>query len=386
MNMGNVDRLRNRSAEVLFHLYEMSGSDTALRFNPDELLDDLGFEEAEFVSILNFLEESDYIRVPKHEGGGLPLSIYLTFSGINEAERIYQQNMANMTPIEEGNTLEVFISHSGLDVKIAKRVITLIRAALNLPSETIRCTSVDGFRLPAGISTDERLRLEIHESRAFIGIITPNSLESVYVLFELGARWGARKSMIPLLACGVDVNTLKAPLSAINALSCDHPAQLHQFVEDLARILGKPLDRPAAYQKCIDELGKESLECGQSIASTHGATSKKISSNLGAIEEVKRADLRARLGRLGSWKGEMIVISNHGSSEARNVKVKIDGIPITEHAIVYGEHQEIMKIGPRHEIGYKIALHKGTPDMVRITITWEDDSGADRRYEEMVNL
>ena len=83
-------------------------------------------------------------------------------------------------------------------------------------------------------------------------------MKSVYVLFELGARWGAQKPMTPLLVCGGDSHLLKGPLSTINTLSCDNPAQLHQFVEELADTLNKPLDRPAAYQKYINEVVDES--------------------------------------------------------------------------------------------------------------------------------
>ncbi len=150
--------------------------------------------------------------------------------------------------------IQVFISHSSKDEPVAKRLITLMRSALNLPSDAIRCTSVAGFQLPAGASTDTALKQEIYASRVLIGLITPSSIKSPYVLFELGARWGAQKAMLPLLARGATTADLKGPLSAIMALNCNNTAQLHQFLENLAENLGMSLDRPAAYQKCIDEL------------------------------------------------------------------------------------------------------------------------------------
>jgi hypothetical protein len=153
--------------------------------------------------------------------------------------------------------LDIFISHSSRDTEIAKRLITLMRSALNLASPSIRCTSVDGFRLPAGTPIEERLRREIHDSKVFIGLITSSALDSVYVLFELGARWGTGKRMIPLLVHGSDSQLLKGPLAVLNALSCDNRSQLHQFVEDLAAVLGKKPDRPSAYEKCVNELLEE---------------------------------------------------------------------------------------------------------------------------------
>lgn len=100
-------------------------------------------------------------------------------------------------------SIKVFISHSSSDVEIAKGLIDLLQKALHLSSNKIRCTSVDGFRISAGASIDDTLRAEVHDSVVLIGLVTPHSLASAYVIFELGARWGAGRLMIPLLASGV---------------------------------------------------------------------------------------------------------------------------------------------------------------------------------------
>jgi hypothetical protein len=154
--------------------------------------------------------------------------------------------------------LDIFISHSSHDKPVVTLLITLIRSALNLSAERIRCTSVDGFRLPAGISTNDRLREEIHNSRVFVALITPNSLQSTYVLFELGARWGAGKPLLPLLASGAETRHLKEPLSALNSLTCSNAAQLLQFVHELAEILGAQLVSAAVYHESIQALVEES--------------------------------------------------------------------------------------------------------------------------------
>jgi hypothetical protein len=57
------------------------------------------------------------------------------------------------------------------------------------------CTSVDGFRLAAGVDTDEALRAAVLQSKTLVGVITPASQKSSYVLFELGARWGTNKHL-----------------------------------------------------------------------------------------------------------------------------------------------------------------------------------------------
>lgn len=158
----------------------------------------------------------------------------------------YQQN--------EMSDIEIFISHSSADREIAAKLITLLRSALNVPAQKIRCTSVDGFRLPAGMPIEEQLRTEIYNSNLFIAIITMASMKSVYVLFELGARWGTQKPLIPILARGAHAKVLAGPLSTLNALRCDEPAQLHQLIEDISRTLGRTKESAAAYHKCIVEL------------------------------------------------------------------------------------------------------------------------------------
>ena len=111
-----------------------------------------------------------------------------------------------------------------------------------------------------GVSVDEQLRIEVHETELLIGIITPSSLRSAYVMFELGARWGAKKPMIPLLTSGATPKELGGPLAGINALEARQTGQLHQLVEEAARHLSISLDKPSSYTAAIEELAKWSTE------------------------------------------------------------------------------------------------------------------------------
>ena len=84
--------------------------------------------------------------------------------------------------------LEIFVSHSSRDVATAKLLADLFRSAFLLPAQSIRCTSVDGYRLAAGANTDQELRREVLEAKVLIGLISSSSFESAYVLFEEVAR------------------------------------------------------------------------------------------------------------------------------------------------------------------------------------------------------
>jgi predicted RNA-binding Zn-ribbon protein involved in translation (DUF1610 family) len=148
----------------------------------------------------------------------------------------------------------LFISHSSNDIAFVQSLIDLIRAALNLDVSKIRCTSVDGYRLPGGANTDEQLKKEVHDAETFIGVISSESIKSIYVVFELGARWGANRSLIPLIAPGANTDVLGGPLSGINALNSSNRSQLSQLLDDLSRELSLPLQPASSFQRHLDAI------------------------------------------------------------------------------------------------------------------------------------
>ncbi len=163
-------------------------------------------------------------------------------------ERISQ----NISQLE--SRLDIFITHSSQDNRIVEALIDLMRGALNISSEKIRCSSVPGYRFPTGVDTDEQLRQEVDDAKVLVGVITKSSMRSAYVLFELGARWGAKKKMFPVLACGADSSVLGGPLKGINSLSCNNAADVHQLIDDIASELGIKKQRAASFQNKIETL------------------------------------------------------------------------------------------------------------------------------------
>ena len=101
-----------------------------------------------------------------------------------------------------------------------------------------------------GVNTEDKLREEVNAAKVVVGLITPSSLASYYVMFELGARWGADLFLAPLLA-GVKPRELSGPLSLLNALDAISDAQLHQLLTDVAKQLGLPLQGAASYVRRV---------------------------------------------------------------------------------------------------------------------------------------
>jgi hypothetical protein len=163
----------------------------------------------------------------------------------------------NAKSLSNDTGILVLISHSSKDTELASCLIELLRAGLGLRPDQIRCSSVDGYRLPAGVNTDAQLQVEVNIAKVVIGLMTPHSLASPYVLFELGARWGAKLPMVPLMA-GVKSEELRGPLSGINALSATVEAQLHQLLANVSKSLDLPLQSAASYSRYISVVLQES--------------------------------------------------------------------------------------------------------------------------------
>lgn len=223
----------------------------------------------EFKAQLDYLEEKLLIkrkpdRMPPaaNKEDELKLAFYkITADGTDmiELERgVPSQEENNIQKESKVSELDVFISHSSFDTKFVEKLVELLRSSFNISAKRIRCSSVDGYRLSVGSNTDEQLRKEVHDAKIFIGVITPYSMKSAYVLFELGARWGAKKKMFPILACGADPSILGGPLKTINSLNCDNVAQIHQLIDEISKVLQIQNESAASYQIKVDQLIKAS--------------------------------------------------------------------------------------------------------------------------------
>lgn len=131
---------------------------------------------------------------------------------------------------------KIFISHRHRDAAIAEALVRVIEAAFDVAPSDLRCTSVYPYKLRAGDRTSDRLRAEIGRAEAVLGILTPDTKASSYVLFELGASWGRRGVTFPLLARGASLADVPAPIGDLHTLSLEDGAECHQLVDDLADV------------------------------------------------------------------------------------------------------------------------------------------------------
>jgi hypothetical protein len=131
----------------------------------------------------------------------------------------------------------VFISHSTKDSAAAKAVVELLRAALNIPVDKIRCTSLAGYGLDGGDKLDAVLPGEVRNSKVVIGLLSESALASTFTMFEQGARWESGRPLIPLVPAGTPQTVLQAPISNLVCLFAERDADVHRLVAQTAKAL-----------------------------------------------------------------------------------------------------------------------------------------------------
>lgn len=154
------------------------------------------------------------------------------------------------------NQVQLFIIHKETDKNIATILVDYIKKATGLKSNQIMCSSVVGCQIPTGGWIAGELKKSIEASLHVIAICSYTSVESKWVVFELGASWVLSKSIITLVGPGVKANRLPAPIlehSAIYIQKDEAPARISEVVRRLAEDLGLSFDNG---HEAIDQLNK----------------------------------------------------------------------------------------------------------------------------------
>lgn len=131
----------------------------------------------------------------------------------------------------------LFISHAHRDADLAAKLVTALEVGLEVPPDSIRCTSVDGYKLDLGAMPADALARELNATGCVVAMVTVESLASQWVLFELGATWALAKSWIPLLGAGVGPDDLPGPLRGAAAASLTDEAGLRAARSQIAATL-----------------------------------------------------------------------------------------------------------------------------------------------------
>lgn len=150
--------------------------------------------------------------------------------------------------------IKIFISHSSEDEFLASSLVDCLMSAMNLNDSEIRCTSVAGHKLEVGADAATTLRDELADTAVVVGLVTQNSVGAGWVLFELGAAWGAKKKLKPLITDDIEYKNLPGPLSSRHAARLSRKPDLSQFIDEVAEITNATKRTGPKIDAAIDKL------------------------------------------------------------------------------------------------------------------------------------
>jgi hypothetical protein len=130
--------------------------------------------------------------------------------------------------------IRIFVSHASKDMAFAQAIVKCIEDCIEVPENTIRCTSVSGYKLLPGDDSDKVLLKNIEQCSVVIGLITQESLKSGYVIMELGAAWGLGKRTCAVVSENVDFNVLPGPMPRVHATRANNNADIATLIELIA--------------------------------------------------------------------------------------------------------------------------------------------------------
>lgn len=196
--------------------------------------------------ILKYFNYQNWVYKNDQNNQMLPPS-EATISSTKQLEALLNSQIYGIQKITNEAGPKIFISHSSQDRALAEALTDLLKSAFRMSATEILCTSVDGHKLKGGVDTENELMAVIPNAEVLIGLLTPDSLSSSYVLFELGARWILKKPLIPIIASGATMSDIKDPLKAKNALDATNQADVFHLIENIAEHLKQQTEPTSAY-------------------------------------------------------------------------------------------------------------------------------------------
>jgi len=201
--------------------------------------------------------------------------------------------------------MKVFISHAASDEKLASAIIDCLMSSMHLDEQEVRCTSVAGHKLPIGSDVAATLRDELGESSVVIGLITSGSLCSSWVLFELGAAWGSRKNIKPLVSDEVRFSDLPGPLSGHHAVRLSDANGLTQLMEEVCQIVGARARSAAKIHAGVEKLTEVQASVKEAAERTAAPKSLKTRSKEPTISGMPFSEL------MGILMSEKVTVPAH---------------------------------------------------------------------------
>jgi hypothetical protein len=151
----------------------------------------------------------------------------------------------------------IFISHSAENMQFAEVLRNFLAVAIDIDLGDILCTCVHHRNSYDGEKISEHLKADISSCTAVIAIVTPESISTDWLLFEIGAAWALGKKLFFLFLEGVDFRDLPEPLNCFSYADIDDknaPIQLMGVCREAAAAIGAGMKRGPQVIAALDRV------------------------------------------------------------------------------------------------------------------------------------
>ncbi len=245
--------------------------------------------------------------------------------------------------------IRIFISHSHADQKLAEAFLDYLKACLNTPRPApIRCTSVHGHGTLPGADLRPQLKKDIKGCDYFILLASRSSVKSLWVTFELGARWLSGRKIVPVVHRDDTHDCVPGPAQGPVATNVSDRTGMFLLVEDIGRTLRWGVNPDSAeLDRARERFAGAVANLPQYLLDAPSSAEKEMSLQIEAL----KAEV-ASAGTASSRKLDREAVEAGPPDRAKLIK-SVNGFhgnphaPVTERArelLALGEYQSVLAL------------------------------------------
>jgi len=186
---------------------------------------------------------------------------------LGEVDDLVEDELEPAPAVRASEGPDVFISYRlDPDQATANALKKLVEGSI-APTPAVFVSGAGGLR-PSKIGLKPQLQRAVSAARAFLGVITPQSKDREWVIFEAGAAWGREQMYAPVLL-DVEPHELGTTVADFVATKADHKDEMETLVGQVAKALGGSVrrhfsQRYAAFERHLEQRAKKpATEKGQ---------------------------------------------------------------------------------------------------------------------------
>lgn len=138
---------------------------------------------------------------------------------------------------------KIFISHAVADKPLAKALADLLRLGMDIPRDSIFCSSLEGMGIPTGVRFIDFIHSQLTDADVVILLLSKNYFDSTFCLCEMGATWAILSEAKPVLVPPLKYEDAGPILKGVQAVKISDPQDLSQLCDELIALF--PAAKPS---------------------------------------------------------------------------------------------------------------------------------------------